>query len=111
MKRIFVKPGAALSLQSHKFRSEHWIVVNGTAAVEVDDKKLILYENQSTYIPLGSKHRLSNPGSINLVLIEVQSGTYLGEDDDKRPSYEKELFVPYANFSGLVGDNIKKIED
>ena len=65
----------------HHHRAEHWIVVTGTAEVEVDDNKSILTENQSPYIPLGSKHRLSNPGSINLVLIEVQSGTYLGEDD------------------------------
>ena len=84
VKKIFVKPGEKLSLQLHHHRAEHWIVVNGTAAVEVDDKKLILYENQSTYIPLGSKHRLSNLGKIPLILIEVQSGTYLGEDDIKR---------------------------
>ena len=84
VKKIFVKPGEKLSLQLHHHRAEHWIVVNGTAAVEVDDEKLILYENQSTYIPLGSKHRLSNPGKIPLILIEVQSGTYLGEDDIKR---------------------------
>ena len=84
VKKIFVKPGEKLSLQLHHHRAEHWIVVNGTASVEVDDEKLILYENQSTYIPLGSKHRLSNPGKIPLILIEVQSGTYLGEDDIKR---------------------------
>ena len=84
MKKIFVKPGEKLSLQLHHHRAEHWIVVNGTAVVEVDDEKLTLYENQSTYIPLGSKHRLSNPGKIPLILIEVQSGTYLGEDDIKR---------------------------
>ena len=65
----------------HHHRAEHWVVVTGTAEVEIDDKKIILSENQSAYIPLGSKHRLTNPGSINLVLIEVQSGTYLGEDD------------------------------
>ena len=84
VKKIFVKPGEKLSLQLHHHRAEHWIVVNGTAAVEVDDEKLILYENQSTYIPLGSKHRLSNPGKSPLILIEVQSGSYLGEDDIKR---------------------------
>ena len=84
VKKIFVKPGEKLSLQLHHHRAEHWIVVNGTASVEVDDEKLILYENQSTYIPLGSKHRLSNPGKIPLILIEVQSGTYLEEDDIKR---------------------------
>ena len=81
VKKIEVKPKSSLSLQMHHHRAEHWIVVTGTAEVEVDGNKIILSENQSTYIPLGSKHRLSNPGSINLVLIEVQSGTYLGEDD------------------------------
>ena len=81
VKRIEVKPKHSLSLQMHHHRAEHWIVVTGTAEIEVGDKKLILSENQSTYIPLGSKHRLSNPGSLDLVLIEVQSGTYLGEDD------------------------------
>ena len=65
----------------HHYRSEHWIVVKGTAKVEVDNKIELLAENQSTYIPLGSKHRLSNPGKIPLVLIEVQSGSYVGEDD------------------------------
>ena len=68
----------------HNHRSEHWIVVNGTANVEIDEKKTTLFENQSSYIPLGSKHRLSNPGKIPLVLIEVQSGSYLGEDDIQR---------------------------
>ena len=65
----------------HHHRSEHWIVVKGTAKVEVDDQSDILIENQSIYIPLGSKHRLSNPGKIPLTLIEVQSGAYVGEDD------------------------------
>ena len=81
VKRIEVKPKQSLSLQMHHHRAEHWIVVTGTAEVEVEDKKLLLSENQSTYIPLGSKHRLSNPGSLDLILIEVQSGSYLGEDD------------------------------
>ena len=81
VKRIEVKPKQSLSLQMHHHRAEHWIVVTGTAEVEVDQKKIILSENQSTYIPLGSKHRLSNPGTLTLVLIEVQSGSYLGEDD------------------------------
>lgn len=81
VKRIVVKPGAALSLQMHHHRAEHWIVVSGTAKVTCDDKVFMLSENQSTYIPLGSKHRLENPGSIALELIEVQSGSYLGEDD------------------------------
>ncbi len=81
VKQIEVKPGEKLSLQMHHHRSEHWIVVNGTAEVEVDDKKSVLTENQSIYIPLGSKHRLTNPGKIPLILIEVQSGAYVGEDD------------------------------
>ncbi|VVE35227.1 mannose-1-phosphate guanylyltransferase/mannose-6-phosphate isomerase [Pandoraea cepalis] len=81
VKRIFVKPGAALSLQMHYHRSEHWIVVRGTANVTCDGKTILLTENQSTYIPLGTSHRLENPGKVPLELIEVQSGTYLGEDD------------------------------
>ena len=84
VKVIIVKPGQTLSLQMHHHRSEHWVVVNGTAKVEIDGKKIILHENQSSYIPLGSKHRLSNPGKIPLKLIEVQSGSYVGEDDIKR---------------------------
>jgi len=81
VKRIVVKPGAALSLQKHHHRAEHWIVVKGTAEVTCDDKVFLLSENESTYIPLGSKHRLVNPGKQPLELIEVQSGSYLGEDD------------------------------
>ena len=81
VKLIQVKPGEKLSLQMHHHRSEHWIVVSGTAKVEVDNKVKILSENESVYIPLGSKHRLSNPGKIFLTLIEVQSGSYVGEDD------------------------------
>jgi mannose-1-phosphate guanylyltransferase / mannose-6-phosphate isomerase len=81
VKRIMVKPGAALSLQMHHHRAEHWIVVTGTAEVTVGDKVMVLSENQSTYIPLGEKHRLRNPGKVPLEIIEVQSGSYLGEDD------------------------------
>jgi len=81
VKRITVKPGASLSKQMHHHRAEHWIVVSGTAIVEVDEKETLLSENQSIYIPLGSTHRLTNPGKVNLELIEVQSGSYLGEDD------------------------------
>lgn len=81
VKHIVVNPGATLSLQMHHHRAEHWIVVRGTAEVTCDDKTFILSENQSTYIPLGSTHRLANPGKIPLEVIEVQSGTYLGEDD------------------------------
>jgi mannose-1-phosphate guanylyltransferase/mannose-6-phosphate isomerase len=81
VKRIVVKPGASLSLQMHHHRAEHWIVVKGTARVTCDEKSFLLHENQSTYIPLGTKHRLENPGMLPLHLIEVQSGSYLGEDD------------------------------
>ena len=81
VKRIMVKPGAALSLQMHHHRAEHWIVVTGTAEVTVGNKVVLLSENQSTYIPLGETHRLRNPGKVPLELIEVQSGSYLGEDD------------------------------
>ncbi len=81
VKRIMVKPGASLSLQMHHHRAEHWIVVSGTAEVTNGDKLIMLTENQSTYIPLGQKHRLANPGKVPLEIIEVQSGSYLGEDD------------------------------
>ena len=81
VKRIVVHPGAALSLQSHMHRAEHWIVVQGTARVTVDKEVRLLSENQSLYIPLGAIHRMENPGRVELVLIEVQTGTYLGEDD------------------------------
>jgi mannose-1-phosphate guanylyltransferase/mannose-6-phosphate isomerase len=81
VKRIQVKPKASLSLQKHHHRAEHWIVVTGTAEITNGDKVLTLTENQSTYIPLGAVHRLVNPGSIPLEIIEVQSGSYLGEDD------------------------------
>jgi mannose-1-phosphate guanylyltransferase/mannose-6-phosphate isomerase len=81
VKRIMVKPGASLSLQKHHHRAEHWIVVTGTAEVTCDDRTMLLTENQSTYIPLGSVHRLANPGKVPLEIIEVQSGAYLGEDD------------------------------
>ncbi|MGI9154888.1 MAG: mannose-1-phosphate guanylyltransferase/mannose-6-phosphate isomerase, partial [Rubrivivax sp.] len=81
VKRIGVKPGASLSLQKHHHRAEHWIVVRGTAEVTCGDKKILLTENQSTYIPLGEVHRLANPGKVWLEIIEVQSCSYLGEDD------------------------------
>lgn len=81
VKRIQVKPGASLSLQKHHHRAEHWVVVRGTAEVTCGDKVMLLTENQSTYIPLGEVHRLANPGAIPLEIIEVQSGSYLGEDD------------------------------
>lgn len=81
VKRITVKPGASLSLQMHYHRAEHWIVVKGTAIVTVDETRKIVSENESIYIPCGAKHRLVNPGAIPLELIEVQAGSYLGEDD------------------------------
>ncbi|MCY4336594.1 MAG: mannose-1-phosphate guanylyltransferase/mannose-6-phosphate isomerase [Litoreibacter sp.] len=81
VKRIVVHPGAALSLQNHHHRSEHWIVVEGTARVTVDDEVKLVSENQSVYIPLGAVHRMENPGKLPMVLIEVQTGSYLGEDD------------------------------
>jgi mannose-1-phosphate guanylyltransferase len=81
VKRLFVKPGKRLSLQKHHHRSEHWVVVRGTAEVTVDGTVSMLTENQSIYLPLGCTHRLANPGKILLELIEVQTGSYLGEDD------------------------------
>jgi mannose-1-phosphate guanylyltransferase/mannose-6-phosphate isomerase len=81
VKRIHVHPGAALSLQIHHHRSEHWIVVEGTAKVTIDDEVRLVSENQSVYIPLGAVHRMENPGKVPMVLIEVQTGSYLGEDD------------------------------
>ncbi|RJG42697.1 mannose-1-phosphate guanylyltransferase/mannose-6-phosphate isomerase [Motilimonas pumila] len=81
VKHITVKPGASLSQQMHHHRAEHWVVVSGTAIVEINEKEQLLSENESAYIPLGATHRLTNPGKINLELIEVQSGSYLGEDD------------------------------
>jgi mannose-1-phosphate guanylyltransferase/mannose-6-phosphate isomerase len=81
VKRIMVKPGASLSLQMHHHRAEHWVVVSGTAEITNGAKVMVLTENQSTYIPLGEVHRLANPGKVPLEIIEVQSGSYLGEDD------------------------------
>lgn len=94
VKRIVVNPGASLSLQKHFHRAEHWIVVSGTAEVTCGGKKFLLTENQSTYIPLGEMHRLSNPGRVPLEMIEVQSGSYLGEDD----------IVRMEDVYGRVGD-------
>ncbi|TCP20227.1 mannose-1-phosphate guanylyltransferase/mannose-6-phosphate isomerase [Rhodovulum adriaticum] len=81
VKRIVVKPGAALSLQSHHHRSEHWIVVQGTARITIGDEVKLVTENESVYVPLGAVHRMENPGKLPMVLIEVQTGSYLGEDD------------------------------
>ena len=79
--KIEVNPGASLSLQMHFHRSEHWVVVNGTAKVEIGNNEKIIGPNESVYIPLGTKHRLSNPTKLPLILIEIQSGDYIGEDD------------------------------
>lgn len=84
VKRIVVRPGCALSLQSHVHRAEHWVVVSGTAQVTIGDVVSLVAENQSVYIPLGTRHRLENPGKLPMVLIEVQTGAYLGEDDITR---------------------------
>jgi len=81
VKRLSVKPGAQLSLQMHHQRAEHWVVVKGTARVTCGERVFDLQENESTYIPLGEKHRLENPGTTPLEVIEIQSGDYLGEDD------------------------------
>ena len=81
VKRIVVHAGAALSLQSHHHRSEHWIVVEGTARVTVDETIKLITENESIYVPVGAVHRMDNPGKMPMVLIEVQTGSYLGEDD------------------------------
>lgn len=97
VKRIHVNPGAALSLQSHHHRSEHWIVVSGTAEVQIEGETQLLSENCSVFIPVGAKHRLTNPGKLPLVLIEVQTGSYLGEDDIVR--YED----IYARSQGAKG--------
>lgn len=81
VKRIVVNPGASLSLQLHHHRSEHWVVVRGTAKVTIGRKAVVLTEHQSVFIPVGEKHRVENPGSISLVIIEVQSGNCLEEND------------------------------
>jgi mannose-1-phosphate guanylyltransferase/mannose-6-phosphate isomerase len=84
VKRLMVKPGAALSLQLHRKRAEHWVVVSGRARVTRGEETFDLEENQSTYIPVGTRHRLENAGTEALMIIEVQSGSYLGEDDIER---------------------------
>jgi mannose-1-phosphate guanylyltransferase/mannose-6-phosphate isomerase len=81
VKHIQIKPKASLSLQKHYHRAEHWVVVKGTAQIQCGEQLITITENQSTYIPLGETHRLSNPGTIPLEIIEIQSGSYLGEDD------------------------------
>lgn len=93
IKKVEVKPGQRLSLQKHYHRSEHWIVVSGTAIVTNADKTITVNVNESTYIPKGTVHRLENPGIIPLILIEVQNGEYLGEDDIVRydDDYEREV--------------------
>ena len=86
VKKIRVKPGGRLSLQRHNHRAEHWIVVRGTAEVTIGEEVKMVTENESVYIPIGTNHRLENPGKIDLELIEVQTGSYLGEDDILRIS-------------------------
>ena len=81
VKKIFVKSGGTLSLQSHNHRSEHWVVVSGTAKVTIGKKETLITEGESVYVPLGQKHRMENPGKVPMILIEVQTGSYLGEDD------------------------------
>ena len=81
VKRLEIKPGSSLSLQMHHHRTEHWIIVEGIAKVEIDNKETLLKKNESIYVPKCSKHRLSNPGKNLLIIIEVQNGEYLGEDD------------------------------
>jgi mannose-1-phosphate guanylyltransferase/mannose-6-phosphate isomerase len=81
VKRIMVNPGSKLSLQSHHHRSEHWVVVQGTALVTKGEDEVHIHENESIYLPVGTKHRLQNPGKVPLMVVEVQSGSYLGEDD------------------------------
>jgi mannose-1-phosphate guanylyltransferase/mannose-6-phosphate isomerase len=95
VKRLTVKPGAQLSLQMHHHRAEHWIVVSGTARITCDERVFLLSENESTYIPVGAKHRIENPGKVPLHIIEVQSGSYLGEDD----------IVRYEDTYGRQGTN------
>jgi mannose-1-phosphate guanylyltransferase/mannose-6-phosphate isomerase len=84
VKRIVVTPGGVLSLQKHRHRAEHWVVVRGTAEVTIGEKVRAVHENESVYIPIGSVHRLANKGKISLELIEVQTGSYFGEDDIER---------------------------
>jgi mannose-6-phosphate isomerase-like protein (cupin superfamily) len=81
VKRIIVKPGKRLSLQSHNHRSENWVIIEGNAVVTLDEEEIPRSPNQSVYIPVGAKHRISNPGQEDVVFIEVQTGTYFGEDD------------------------------
>ena len=96
VKRIEIKPGASLSMQKHHHRAEHWIVVQGTAAVQCGEEEMLLSENQSVYIPLGETHRLRNPGKVLLHIIEVRSGNYLGEDD----------IVRFGDVFGCDGDHL-----
>ena len=102
VKSIHVNAGASLSLQKHYHRAEHWVVVEGTAKVEVDGEETLIYENQSTYIPLGAVHRLSNPGRVPLRIVEVSSGSYLGEDDIER--YED-------NYGRISDTEFNKVSD
>ena len=105
VKRITVKPGAKLSLQKHYHRAEHWVVVHGTAIVQRGEERMLVRENESVYIPIGTEHRLENPGKLPLQLIEVQSGPYLGEDDivrDVRQLRPGLTPIRYPRCPGLV---------
>ena len=108
VKSIHVDPGASLSLQKHYHRAEHWVVVEGTAKVEVDGEETLIYENQSTYIPLGAVHRLSNPGRVPLRIVEVSSGAYLGEDDIERyeDNYGRISDVSDAEFNKVIDNEL-----
>ena len=108
VKSIHVNPGASLSLQKHYHRAEHWVVVEGTAKVEVDGEETLIYENQSTYIPLGAVHRLSNPGRVPLRIVEVSSGAYLGEDDIERyeDNYGRISDVSDAEFNKVIDNEL-----
>ena len=98
VKKICINPGQSLSLQMHYHRSEHWTVISGTGKLTLDDKTVIFKENESTYIPIGTKHRLSNPGKLPLLIIEVQNGKYLGEDD----------IVRFTDIYGRVKKDVKE---
>jgi len=100
VKQLTVKPGAKLSLQKHYHRAEHWVVVAGTASITVGEEQFVLTENQSTYIPVGEKHSLENAGLIDLEIIEVQTGSYLGEDD----------IVRFEDIYGRVNDSADQEE-
>ena len=109
VKRITVKPNGVLSLQKHHHRAEHWVVVSGTARVTCGEKVMLLTENESTYIPIGMNHRLENPGKLPLHLIEVQSGSYLGEDEHLRAKVL--IALACGDWSGGSGNRLRTQRD